>query len=86
MALAAMWPKNASYDFALVTVRVYVLVVVPSEAVTTVVMVLGPTTKGRLADADPDVILVPFTFTVAAASLVVGVTVTDVMVVATFAV
>ena len=58
----------------------------PSDAVTTVLKVLGPGTKGMLADADPDVTVVPFTFTVAKASLVVGVMVIDAVVLVTLAV
>ncbi len=49
-------------------------------------MVLLPTTKGMPPDGDPDVTAAPFTFTVAAGTLVVGVTVTDDVVFATFAV
>ena len=68
---------------ALVTVRVYVLVVVPFWAVTTVVMVFDPTDNGRLWDAVPEVTAVPFTFTVALASAVVGVIVIAVTLLAT---
>jgi len=53
------------------------LVVLPSCAVTTVVMVLGPMAKAMLPDALPDTTATPFTFTVAPASAVVGVTVID---------
>src|ERR1700733_4886513 len=42
-------------DGAFVTISVYVFVVVPFWAVTTVVMLLGPTTKGRLCETLPDV-------------------------------
>ena len=42
-----------------------------------VVIVLAPMANGILADAVPEATVVPFTFTVAVASLVVGVTVTD---------
>ena len=73
-------------DAALVTVSVYVFVVEPSCAVTTVVMVFGPTTKGILADAVPEATAVPFTVTVAVSSLVVGVRVIEVMALLTFAV
>lgn len=72
-------------DTALVTVTVYVLLVLFC-AVTLAVIVLGPTTNGMLPDAVPDVTAVPFTVTVAVASLVVGVTVIDVTVFATLAV
>ena len=57
-----------------VTVKVYVFVVVPSCAVTTMLIVFGPTTRGRLGEAVPDAIDVPFTVTVAFASLVLGFT------------
>ena len=60
--------------------------VTPSVAVTMVVMVFGPTTKGILADAVPELTAVPFTVTVAVASLVVGVTVIEVMALLTLAV
>src|ERR1700730_2848833 len=60
---------------ARLTVKVYDCVVVPFCAVTTVVIVLLPTFKGRLAEAVPEVTAVPFTFTVAVVLLVVGVTV-----------
>lgn len=61
----------------LVTVVVYVFVVFPSCAVTTVVIVLVPTTKGMAADAAPDFIAVPFTVMLAVESLAVGVILTD---------
>ena len=67
--------SKALADSARVTVMVYVLVVTPSWAVTTVVMVLGPTAKAILPDAVPELIVTPFTATVAVWSLVVGVTV-----------
>ena len=68
--------KVASVDSGvLVTLTVYVLVVVPSCAVTTVVMVLLPTARAIEPDAEPLVTVLPFTVTVAVASLVVGVTV-----------
>ncbi len=41
-------------------------------------MVFEPTAKAILPDAVPEVTAAPFTFTVALASAVVGVTVTDV--------
>jgi hypothetical protein len=66
--------RVASFE-TLVTVTVYVLVVVPSCAVTIVVMVLFPTFNGIDADAVPEATVVPLTFTVATALLVVGVTV-----------
>ena len=50
---------------ARVTLTVYVFVVTPSWAVTTVVMVFEPTDSGMAADAAPDVVATPFTVTVA---------------------
>jgi hypothetical protein len=60
-----------------VMVVVYVWVVVPSCAVTTVVIVLAPTFKLMLPLALPDATAVPLTVTVALAWLTVGVTVID---------
>jgi len=51
----------------------------PSCAVTIVVIVFGPPTRAMLPDAVPELTATPFTVTVAVASLVVGVTVTDEM-------
>ncbi len=59
-------------------VRVIVIVyvcVVPSCAVTIVVMVFGPTARFIGADAEPLATVAPLTMTVAVASLTVGVTV-----------
>ena len=53
------------------------MVVNPSCAVTTVLMVVWPTAKAIAPDAVPEVTAVPFTVIVALASCVVGVTVTD---------
>ncbi|MNR52425.1 hypothetical protein D3C85_1722710 [compost metagenome] len=53
----------------------YVFVVVPSSAVTTVVIVLLPTLKPMASDAAPLATAVPFTFIVALLSDTVGVTV-----------
>src|SRR6185437_37164 len=64
---------------ALVTVMVYVFVVLPSCAVTIVVTVFAPTTNGRLAEAVPDVTVVPLIFTVALTSAVAGVNFIDVV-------
>ncbi len=50
--------------------------VAPSCAVTIVVMVFEPTARLIGADAEPLATVVPFTVTVAVASLTVGVTVT----------
>ena len=64
-------------DGAFVTVSVYVFVVVPFCAVTIVVIVLGPTTNGRLCETLPDVTAVPLTVMVALGSAAVGVTVIE---------
>ena len=53
---------------------------------TTVVIVLGPATSGIAPLAVPDVTEVPLTLTVAAASVTVGVTLNDVVVLDTLAV
>ena len=68
---------RAALDDSLVTTTVYALIVLPSWAVTIVVMVFGPVTNGMLADAEPLVTAVPFTFIVAVASLAVGVNVIE---------
>ena len=73
-------------DAALVTVTVYVCVVMPFCAVTTVVMVLLPTFKGIADDALPLVTTVPLIVTVAVASLTVGVSIMLFMLFATEAV
>jgi hypothetical protein len=52
-------------------------VVVPSWAVTTVVIVFGPTFKKIPSDAVPDATGAPSTVTVALGSVVVGVTITE---------
>jgi hypothetical protein len=63
---------------ALLTVTVYVLVVVVSCAVTTTaIAALLPAVMACAEDALPDVTALPPTVTVAAASVVVGVSVTD---------
>ena len=69
----------ALLDGARFTVTVYVSMVTPSWAVTIVVILLLPTARAIAPDAEPDVTAVPFTVSVAVASLVVGVAVTDVM-------
>ena len=67
--------RFALFDEALVTVTVYVFTVTPSCAVDTILIALPPIANGIAADAEPDTTAIPFTFTVAFASLVVGVTV-----------
>ena len=51
------------------------MVVVPSWAVTMVVIVFGPTASAIESEALPEATVVPFTVTVAVASATVGVTV-----------
>ena len=70
---------------ARVTTTVYVDVVVPSSAVTSVVSVLDPGTSGSAALAAPEATVTPFTFTVAALSVTVGVSVTDAVALLTLA-
>jgi hypothetical protein len=55
------------------------LVVVPSSAVTIIVIVLSPTFIDNEPDAEPDVTVVPLTVIVACDSSLVGVTVIDVV-------
>jgi hypothetical protein len=78
--------RFATLDGNLVTVIVQVFVVVPSCAVTSIVMVLLPTASAIGALALPDVTDVPFTFTVAVESVTVGVTVIEFVTFVTFAV
>jgi len=85
-ALSVKFDNVASADAARVTTTVYVLVVVPSCAVTTAVIVFVPTFRLIGPDAVPDVTVVPFTVTVALASEVVGVTVMLVVALLTLAV
>jgi len=71
-------------DFARVTTIEYVLVVVPSCAVTTVVIVVAvPAARAIAPDAVPEVTATPLTFMVAFGSAAVGVTVTDAVALAT---
>jgi hypothetical protein len=67
-------------------VIVYVLVVVPSCAVTTVVRVFAPKLRAIAPDAWPEATGVPFTVMVALASAAVGLTVMLVAQLATVAV
>jgi hypothetical protein len=67
------WYCNAA--LALVTVAVYVCVVVPSCAVTTVVIMFDPTFSEIELLAFPLATVVPFTLTVELLSVDVGVTV-----------
>jgi len=77
--LILRFASTAFVDGALVTMIEYVLVVIPSWAVTTILIVLGPATKAILPDAVPEVIATPLTFIVAVGSMVVAVTVTDIV-------
>ena len=70
---------------ARVTLSVYVFVVLPSRAVTTVVMVLEPTARLMDPQAVPDGTSTPLTFTVALGSAALGVTVRAVVVFETLA-
>ena len=69
-----------------VTVIVYVLLVAPSCAVTTVVITLVPTVRAIDPLATPDATVAPFTVTVAVASVTVGLSVIDVVAFGTLAV
>ena len=65
--------RLALADGARVAVMVYVLVVVPSWAVTTVVMVFAPTFNAIGADALPEATAIPLTVTVDVGTAVTGV-------------
>ena len=67
--------RVASVEAALVTFTVYVLVVLPSCAVTTIAIALLPTVNVIAPEAEPLVTVTLFTFTVAFAWFTVGVTV-----------
>lgn len=84
--LSAKAARPSFDDCARVIVMMQFLVVIPSCAVITVVITLVPTTNGMLADAIPDVTATPFTVIVAVGSLAVGITCTEVMVLAAAAV
>src|SRR6202000_2862099 len=68
-----IFETTSTADFRRCTVRVYVFVVVPSEAVTTTVIVVLPTANGMAAEALPEATVVPFTLMVAALLFAVGV-------------
>ncbi len=72
--LITRFDKVASADVARVTITVYVLVVIPSCAVTLTKMVLAPTLKAMAPDGLPDATATPFTVNVAPASLALAVT------------
>ena len=67
--------RVALEDGARVAVMIYVLVVTPSCAVTTILITLAPTLSGMAPVAAPEATAVPFTFIVALASVVTEVTV-----------
>ena len=78
--------RVASVEAALVTFTVYVLVVLPSCAVTTISIGLLPTVNVIAPEAEPLVTVTLFTVTVAFAWFTVGVTVMLVVAFATLAV
>ena len=78
--------KTGMPDDALFTVTEYVLVVIPSCAVTTVLIILSPVLNAMAVDAFPLATVTLFTFIVALASLAVGVTVMELTLFATEAV
>ena len=86
--VSAMLLNRALLDGVRVTAIEYVWVVTPSWAVTTVVMVVvDPTAPNVIGpDAIPEVTAILFTVTFALGSFVVGVTVTDAVVLLTDAV
>lgn len=82
--LMAKFDKTALFDPSYI-VAVYVSVVLPSCAVTLMVITFIPGFMLTGADAVPDATGVPFTVTVAVGSVVVGVTVVDITVAGTAA-
>jgi hypothetical protein len=84
--LSARLVRVEMVEGARVTTTVYVDVVVPFCAVTTVVSVLDPTTSGSDALAAPEATVTPFTFTVAVLSVTVGVSVSEAVALLTLAV
>ena len=85
-SLNTRFDRSAFDDGALVTFTVYVFIVVPSCAVTTVVIILPPTARGIDPDGLPLATGVPFTVIVAVGSAAVGVSVIEVTLFATDAV
>jgi len=81
-ALTVSACRVATAEAARVAVMVYVLVVTPSDAATSTVMVFDPTVKGMLPDKLPEATAVPFTVMVAPASAAVGRTNTEATVLA----
>ena len=84
--LGTMLVRVETAEGARVITTVYVDVVVPFCAVTTVVSVLDPTTSGSDVLAAPEATVTPFTFTVEVLSVTVGVSVTDAVALVTLAV
>jgi hypothetical protein len=78
----AMVVSAALFD-DLKTINEYGMVAVPSWEVTTTLMVVVPTGVRILPEAVPGATVTPFTVTVAAGLVVVGVTVTDAVVLLT---
>ena len=78
-------PPPPLFGAALVTVTVYVVVNRGSDAVTTTEMTFAPTFTGMEVDGDPEMTLTEFTSTLAAPEFVVGVSVTAVTLLFTFA-
>ena len=74
--LEPMLDSVATPEGARVTVMTYVLVVIPSWAVTTtLIAVVVPSASASVPEVVPDATLVPFTFMAALASVVTGFTV-----------
>ena len=85
--LGPMLFSLALLDGALVTVKLYVCVVVPFCAVTTVLITVWvPSASAIGPDAEPELTTAPFTFIVAWVLVVVGVTVKVAVVLITLAV
>ena len=87
MPLLSANPESvATAEGARVTTTVYVVVATRFCAVTTVVIVFGPTARAIGWLSEPDITVVPFTFTVAGESVTMGVTMIDDVAFDTFAV
>ena len=69
--------RLATVDAALVTVMMIVLLVTPSCAVITVVIVFAPILSGIACDNTPELTALPLTMMVAVGSVVAAVTCTD---------
>ena len=73
--LSAMEANKAFDDSARLAVTVYVLIVLPSWAVTIIIMGLGPKFNEIGVERTPDATDIPLTFMVAPGLLLVGTTV-----------